>query len=182
MISCPPEFALKDWFRPSLAEFTRASLTAGASLSSFSVRHRSAMKSWGEVQRYQMVPKIRGLVLKKTTNKAAWKVFKRTWFKLIHTLLPTGVRGNQSKALPSGTRETIKLEKFLLHRLPSLLHSRTEDMSCKWSHPRNSSCSSLSSLSAKWKLVKIGELGCLEPRTGVCGPCVALSSEYLILA
>lgn len=131
MISCPPEFALKDWFRPNLAEFTRASLTAGASLSSFSVRHRSAMKSWGEVQRYQMVPKIRGLVLKKTTNKAAWKVFKRTWFKLIHTLLPTGVRGNQSKALPSGTRETIKLEKFLLHRLPSLLHSRTEDMSCK---------------------------------------------------
>lgn len=71
---------LRIYSDPAWQSPPRASLTAGASLSDFSVRHCSAMKCWVEVQCYPAMPKIRGLVFEKTINRAVWK-FCKTVFK-----------------------------------------------------------------------------------------------------
>lgn len=89
MISCSPGFTLEDVFRCSLVESSPSVSHCRCFLSS-SVYHCSMMKRWVEVQWYQLMPKTRGPVFKRTINKAVWKfckkVFHRILFDLVNTL------------------------------------------------------------------------------------------------
>lgn len=75
------------------------------------------------------MPKIRGLVFKKTINQTIWKfctkIFKRIWFELINDLLKSWCYATKMKEYYLCTQERSFRNTSASSSLPSLLHSRT---------------------------------------------------------
>lgn len=72
----------------------------------------------------------RGLVFKKTVNRAVWKlckkIFKRIWFKLINAVLKSWCQATQSERILFIVQERSPIQKYFASFLPSLLDSGTE--------------------------------------------------------